>query len=127
MDELLAIAPFGFVLLPTLVLTLWPRGRRFAHLPLAAILIVGGAFISINMGVFLKVSSEAPARYRCGDPFFIPLMGLVSLGVVTFLGGAVLTSWSGSRAVGRQILLWVLPLFLATCIVSGLAGRYIGW
>ena len=127
MDELLAIAPFGIVLLPTLVLALWPKGRRFAHLPLAAILIVGGALISINMGGFLRASSEPSTRYRCGDPFFIPLMGLVSLGAVTFVGGAVLASWSGSRAVGRQVLLWVLPLFFATCIVGGLAGRYIGW
>src|SRR5512134_1938153 len=104
MDDLLELAPVAVVVLPTLVLVAWPRGRRFAHLPLAAILVVGGGLVSINIGGFLRASSEAPASHRCGDPFFFPRIGLVSLGVVTFFTGTVLTSWSGSRAVGRQIL-----------------------
>ena len=127
MDDLVALLPLGAITLPTAVLAIWPRGRRFAHLPLAAIALIGGALVSLQMGRFVKASSLDPVRYRCGDPFFIPLIGLIALGCTVFVAGAALTAWDSTRVVGNTILSRVLPAFLLACVVCGALGRYGPW
>ena len=52
---LLGSLPFGVVAIPTLLLALWPRAQRFAHIPLAAVLTMSGGLIS-----FQATSSARP-------------------------------------------------------------------
>ena len=127
MGDLLEFLPFGAVAVPTVLLALWPRGRRFAHFPLAALIVVIGALVSFQMGTFLRAASLESDRNRCGDPFFIPLVCLVAIGAWTFGTGAAFTIWKPTRGLGWRILTWVLPAFALTCFLCGTIGRYGPW
>ena len=126
MDDLLEFTLFGLVALPTFVMSAWAWGRRFAHLPLLGLALTLGALLSFRVGQFANAASLDPAAHRCGLFVDIALIGLGWIGAWVLLAGLVLLIWRGTRSVGLRLLLWGLPLYVVTCTVAGLVGRYAG-
>lgn len=124
MVELTQFLPFGALILPTVLLAPWQRTRPYAHLPALAFLPLIGGLVSFGMGGFLRAAALDPAHYRCGNPFVIPLFGLVAIGAWTTLGGLALAVWRRTRSAGMAVLFRVLPVFLAACLICGVLGRY---
>jgi hypothetical protein len=118
------LLPFGIIGVPTVLLALRSKTRRFALLPLGAILLFFGSVVSLRMGQFLRATSLQPESHRCGDPFFIPLIGMLAIGGWTCVTGAVLTASEASRGIGQVVLAKLLPAFILLCLISGLVGRY---
>ena len=121
---ILALMPFAALALPTVLLALWPSGRRFAVAPFFGILLPLAMLLSFSMGAFMKATSLTPERYRCGLPFALPFVFVLGLGCTAMATGIVLALASSTEPVGKQILIRFMPFYVAACLLSLLAGRY---
>jgi hypothetical protein len=124
-DTVIEFWPLGVVALLTLVLAGWSRGRRYAHLPLAVVFAGLGALLSFQLGGAERAAAYAPHGFRCGLPFVIPALALLSIGVYTFVTGLVLLAWRVTRPAGARVLFMALPCVVVACVGAWFAGRYV--
>jgi len=134
MDDLLELLetvaefwPFGVVALLTVGLAFWSRGRRYAHLPVLVLFGSLGLLLSFQLGGTEREAALAPQRFRCGLPFAIPFLALISIGAYTLGTGLVLLIWRVTRPIGVRVIGKVLPVLIVSCVAAWLVGRYAPW
>ena len=127
MDDLFEFGLLGILALPTLVMAIWPWGRRFADLPVLCLATPLAALLAFRMGQFLRATAPAPSTIRCGLPFAIPLVVLIWLAAWVAMTGAGLILWPPTRPAGRRLLVWGTIAYALACTLGGLFGRYGLW
>jgi hypothetical protein len=125
-SDLLEFLSVGVITLPTIAMSAWPKGRRFAHLPLVSVVVAVGWILSFRMGEFVRASALNPGHYRCGLPIAIPTLFLLLVGAWLVLAGVALLFWPETRKVGRRVLLWGVLGYGLACVSGAFVGRHFG-
>jgi len=129
MDDLLNLLVLLFlgmlacsvIILPSAVLLVWQRTRRFALAPLALLSAVVGMLASVELGRLSRLNV-----IPCGNALDIPTMGLT--GVATWLVAAflVLRRYPATRDLAWGVVFRITPIFVASAAVGHAIGRYVG-
>jgi hypothetical protein len=106
------------------VAALWAfrRTRAYAHLPVAILSVGISTLIGSGIGSFVRASSLAPERYRCGTPLAVASAALFILWSAVGTVGLGLLAHPLTRDTGRRILLFALPASMALALLAGLGA-----